>query len=71
MARGETVEFKNAKCVKETDAALLIKFEDREKEVWIPKSQVDDASEVYAEDGDGSEGTLIITEWIATQKGLA
>ena len=37
------------------------------KEVWIPQSQVDDASEVYSV---GDEGTLVITEWIAMQKEL-
>lgn len=35
--------------------------------MWIPKSQINDDSEVYAKD---TEGTLIITEWIAAQKGL-
>ena len=35
--------------------------------VWIPKSQIDDDSEVYKK---GTEGLLVITEWIALQKEL-
>lgn len=62
---GATAEFQNVKCIKETAAALLCVIDG--KEVWIPQSQVDDASEVYSV---GDEGTLVITEWIATQKEL-
>lgn len=65
----ETVEFENAKCVKETDAALLVRI-DKGHEVWFPKSHVHADSEVFDEDAN-SEGTLIVTEWIAKQKGLA
>lgn len=61
----ETIEFKDVKCIKETAAALLCLIGD--DEVWMPKSQVDDDSEVASE---GDEGVLVITEWIAIQKGL-
>jgi hypothetical protein len=60
-----TVEFEDVECTVETDNAILVEIEGEEH--WIPKSQIDDASEVY---GRGHEGTLIVTEWIATQKGL-
>ena len=36
-------------------------------EYVIPKSQVDDDSEVYAK---GHEGKLVISDWIADKKGL-
>lgn len=36
-------------------------------EVWIPQSQIDDDSEVWKA---GDKGTLVISDWIATQKGL-
>ena len=49
----------------ETDKAILCDFGD--KEVWIPLSQVDDDSEIWKV---GEEGTLVVSEWIATQKGL-
>jgi len=62
----DKVEFLNTVCIKGTEKALLIRFETGEEE-WIPQSQIDDDSEVYAE---GDEGTLIIPEWIATERGL-
>lgn len=62
---GTTAEFTRVKCIKETSAALLCVIDG--KEIWIPQSQVDDASEVFSV---GDEGTLIVTEWIAIQKGL-
>jgi hypothetical protein len=65
MIRGETVSIDNVRCIKETHAALLCVIDD--EEVWIPKSQISDDSEVYDE---GSSGTLIISEWIANEKGL-
>lgn len=62
----QSVEFLRASCHGETDRALLIQFETGEKH-WMPKSQIDDASEVYAE---GQVGTFVCTQWIAEQKGL-
>ena len=35
--------------------------------MWIPQSQVDDDSEVWDM---GDEGTLVVSEWIAIEKGL-
>jgi hypothetical protein len=37
------------------------------KEIWIPKSQIHDDSEVYKP---WTEGKLIIPEWLATAKGI-
>lgn len=62
---GATAEFENVKCIKVTPNAILCAIDG--KEIWIPQSQVDDASEVFSV---GDEGTLIVTEWIAIQKGL-
>lgn len=59
------VEFEDVRCLRETTEAILCSIDG--KEIWIPKSQVLDDSEVYKKD---DEGTLIITEWIATEKGL-
>lgn len=50
---------------RETDAAVLIVVDD-ETPVWIPLSQV----ESMHFDGRGN-GTIVISDWIATQKGLA
>lgn len=52
--------------LRETDKALLVRFEDGE-EHWIPLSQIADSDD-YSE-GDVN-GTISITEWIANEKGL-
>lgn len=66
MGRDETVSFDNVVVKAETDKAILCVIDGDEH--WIPKSQIDEDSEVYAS---GTEGTLVITDWIAQQKGLA
>lgn len=52
-------------CLRETASAILCRIDG--EEVWIPQSQVDDDSEVFAE---GDEGALVISQWIAEQKSL-
>jgi hypothetical protein len=47
------------------EGAILCEIEG--EEIWIPKSQIHEDSEVYAK---GTDGDLIITEWIAGKKGL-
>ena len=39
-----TVEIEDTKCIRETEAAILVLIDD--KEVWVPQSQVSDDSEV-------------------------
>jgi hypothetical protein len=58
------VEVERVKCV--TDKALCVIVEG--EEVWIPKSQIHDDSEVW---GAGHEGTLVIPLWLAEAKGIA
>lgn len=50
---------------KATAAALLCRIDG--KDVWIPKSQIDDDSEVWQE---GDEGRLVVSEWTAIEKRL-
>lgn len=38
-----------------------------EEEHWIPRSQIDDDSEVYEV---GHSGELVVSQWIADEKGL-
>lgn len=66
MGFGDTVSFKKVVAKKETDKALLCVIDGAEH--WVPKSQIDDDSEVFAED---DEGTLVTTEWWAEKNGLA
>lgn len=54
-----------AVCRRATDLAILVEVDGQE--VWIPKSQIDDDSEVYEAN---TEGDLIIPEWLAREKGL-
>lgn len=58
--------FENAKCVHATEAAILVEIDGEQH--WIPQSQVTSDSEVWQM---GDEGTLVITDFIAEQKGLA
>ena len=52
--------------IAETEKAILCDFGDG-VEHWIPQSQIDDSSEVWKL---RDEGLLIISEWLAGQKGL-
>lgn len=63
------VELGHAKVKRETAAAILVVLEDEGgREVWFPKSHVDDESEVWEA---GQEGELVVSDWIAEEKGLA
>lgn len=57
--------FQGVTVKRETSAALLVEIDGAEH--WIPKGQISDDSEVFAE---GTSGKLVVSEWIATQKGL-
>ncbi len=59
-------EFEKCYCDRETEKAVHIIFDDGSK-AWIPKSCVDDDSEVYKE---GDEGKLVLPEWFALKEGL-
>lgn len=59
----------DAEIVKETEKALLVVFEGAQDEpIWIPKSQVDDRSEIWQA---GESGKIWISAWIAREKGVA
>jgi hypothetical protein len=66
MAYGDNVSFSSVEVLKETDSAILCVIDGTNH--WIPKSQISDDSEVYEMN---TSGTLIITEWLAVEKGLA
>jgi hypothetical protein len=51
-----------------SDRALQVLFEG--ELFWIPYSQIDDDSEMYHRKQIGKTGCLIISEWLARQKGL-
>jgi len=59
------VSFEHVRAIKQTASALLCVIEGKER--WVPRSCVDDDSEVYQE---SQEGTLVVSEWWATKAGL-
>ncbi|OHD23869.1 MAG: hypothetical protein A2Y38_17420 [Spirochaetes bacterium GWB1_59_5] len=59
------VAIEDVTVIKQTDKALLVDVDGTQH--WIPQSQIHDNSEVYKA---GTEGILIITDWIAKQRNL-
>ena len=57
--------FEGAKAIRATPACLVCVIDG--EEVLVPESQIDDDSEVYEV---GGEGTLVVSEWWAMQRGL-
>lgn len=62
----EKVFFEDAYGKKKTPKALICEIDG--DEYIVPDSQIDDDSEVFDED---HEGTLIVNEWWAKKAGLA
>jgi len=60
-----TVKIDDVVCENETDKAILVSIEC--EDFWVPKSQIDDDSEVYKK---GTEGTLVVSDWWAKQNGF-
>lgn len=61
------VTFENCVCLSASAKALLVGMADN-KEIWWPRNQIDPASEIK---DDSDSGTLVVSRWIAKQKGLA
>ena len=53
-----------------TPKGLWLEFEEADEDLFIPDSQISDDSPIYMKSKIGSTGTVIMTEWIAQQKGL-
>lgn len=60
----ESIEFVDVHCIEETLLALQVVID--EKCRWIPKSLVDDNSEVWKK---GDKGTLVVPEWFCVKEG--
>lgn len=59
------VEVLDAVVLRESEKAVLIRWPGGE--AWVPKGQIRDRSEVK---GDGDRGKLVVSQWIAEQKGM-
>jgi hypothetical protein len=69
MISGDVLDFE-VSFITQTDKAVLVEYEG--EEMWIPDSQIDEDSDIYAgcDLTRGEEGTLICSEWIAKQKNM-
>ncbi len=57
----------DAEAIIESAKAICIKSAQLDQDEWIPRSQIDDDSEVYKK---GDTGECVISDWLAEQKGL-
>ena len=62
----DKAEFDGVEALAETELAVKVRFDDGRIE-WIPQSHIHDDSEVWKA---GQKGTLVVSEWIATEKRL-
>jgi len=60
----DTVVLDDVEIVRETDAAILINTRDGTDEVWLPMSQVE---EIHR---NGGRARLVVTAWVARERGL-
>jgi len=52
----------------ESSKAIRVRIDN--DDMWIPKSQILDDSEIYGGHPQGETGSLIMSVWIAKQKGI-
>jgi hypothetical protein len=69
----EPVKINGVRCLRDSEKAIYVVIpaipgRRADWRGWIPQSQVHDDSEVWRE---GDHGQLVVTRWIAEQKGLA
>ena len=68
----ETVDF-DVKVIRnqpDKENAILLEIDGDEEKVWIPRSQIDDESDIDGDSEAGNIGTITVSEWIAVEKGL-
>jgi len=69
MAKEDATFETKAKLKAKTEKAILVFVHDLDEEPWVPSTQVHDDSEIYDVCDIGEEGNLVVTSWIAEQKG--
>ena len=62
-----SVRFEDCTVLRATGKALLCHIPDGDADYWIPHAHVDDDSEVWKV---GDRGDLVVSDWIAEEKGL-
>lgn len=58
----------HGKVVGATLKALCVRLDDADSDLWIPKANIHDDSEVYADDS--PPGEIVVALWWAEEKGL-
>lgn len=74
MASENTLFIEVTEVIKDTGKALLVRVDPSDPvyemtedgTTWVPQSQIHEDSEVWQE---GDSGNLVVTRWIAEQKG--
>jgi hypothetical protein len=66
MPNDLTATFEDAIVIRETEQAILVRAPEIDEDVWVPKSQIDEDSEVFEM---GTEGALIVARWLALKNG--
>lgn len=67
MSRADVgVNVGECKAKRFTEKAILIVVVDTKEEVWVPRSQIHDDSEVF--DEDNREGNLVVSSWFAAKE---
>lgn len=66
----DKVRIADCKIVAKGNSAILVENDDFDAATWIPESQIDNDSELHMGEDVGTEGTLVISRWIANQKGI-
>ncbi len=65
MSASNWVHLEDCEVLKETEKAILIRYDD--EEIWLPRSQVSEGDKYTA----GDKGvTVSISEYIAREKGI-
>lgn len=59
-------EITGAKAIYATTDAIRVEADDFDEPQWIPRTQIEEDSEVYDLD---TEGVLIVSEWFARKRG--
>ena len=54
-----------------TEKGIWVKHELAEKEEFFPNSHIHDDSELHSRSKIGDRGTLVITQWLAGERGYA
>ena len=68
MSKDEKHYIEDVKATYDSGKALKCQHDDL-GEFWVPHKCIDEDSEVYDDDDENSEGTLVVPLWLAEKEG--